>query len=70
MNKMMTFICIGLTAYLQADPVCSKCQRIREYNVAHPENNYEWYEDYLKDHPEEAAKLKNMNEDPEENKKN
>jgi hypothetical protein len=30
-------------------PVCQKCERIREYNAAHPENNYYYYEDYLKD---------------------
>lgn len=28
---------------------CAKCQQIREYNAAHPENNYTYYEDYLKD---------------------
>lgn len=33
--------------------ICQKCQRVREYNDQHPENNYEWYDDYLKDHPEE-----------------
>ena len=35
-------------------PVCHKCEKVREYNAAHPENNYEWYDDYLKD--KEAGK--------------
>lgn len=30
-------------------PVCPKCERIREYNRQHPENNYYWYDDYLKE---------------------
>jgi len=29
--------------------VCQKCERIREYNAEYPENNYYYYEDYLKD---------------------
>ncbi|CDZ79981.1 hypothetical protein BN1013_00485 [Candidatus Rubidus massiliensis] len=28
---------------------CTKCEKIREYNKAHPENNYYWYDDYLDD---------------------
>lgn len=31
------------------EAVCKKCQVIREYNAAHPENNYYYYDDYLKD---------------------
>lgn len=33
-------------------PVCKKCQKIREYNAEHPENNYYWYDDYLKEKKE------------------
>lgn len=28
---------------------CQMCDEIREYNRNHPENNYEYYDDYLKD---------------------
>lgn len=30
-------------------PVCHRCELIREYNASHPENNYYWYDDYLKE---------------------
>ena len=33
-------------------PVCHKCELIREYNAEHPENNYYWYDDYLKEKKE------------------
>lgn len=49
MNKLfLLFIPVFL---LQAEegPVCKKCQMIREYNAAHPENNYEYYDDYIRD---------------------
>lgn len=32
---------------------CPLCEQLREYHRTHPENNYEYYEDYLK---EQAAK--------------
>jgi hypothetical protein len=32
---------------LFGEPVCKKCEVIREYNKEHP-GNYEYYEDYLK----------------------
>lgn len=45
-------------ATLAADeaPVCVKCEKIREYNAAHPENNYYYYEDYLKDQAKKDEK--------------
>ena len=44
-------------ALLAADePVCPKCEMIREYNAAHPENNYTYYEDYLKDQAKKEQK--------------
>lgn len=52
---------------LQADegPVCHRCEKIREYNAAHPENNYYWYDDYLKDKEKgkEAPKEESKKED-------
>jgi len=32
--------------------ICTKCEKIREYNRAHP-SKYTYYEDYLKDKEEE-----------------
>lgn len=40
---------LALNCYAEDAPVCKKCQVIREYNAAHPENNYYWYDDYLKE---------------------
>ncbi len=44
--------------------VCKKCEEVREYNRMHPENNYEYYDDYLKDHAkkQEAAHKDNNEE--------
>jgi len=28
---------------------CPLCEKVRAYNEQHPENNYYWYDDYLKD---------------------
>ncbi len=39
----------------EKEPVCEKCQRIRAYNAAHPENNYFYYDDYLKDQEKKHA---------------
>ncbi|MBN9377698.1 MAG: hypothetical protein BGO14_11440 [Chlamydiales bacterium 38-26] len=44
-------ICTQASAQ-DSGPVCHQCERIREYNAAHPENNYYWYDDYLKDQKE------------------
>lgn len=37
-----------LISELHAEPVCPKCEAIREYNKTH-HKNYEYYEDYLKE---------------------
>lgn len=37
-------------------PVCHRCEKIREYNAAHPENNYYWYDDYVKDKKQDDSK--------------
>ena len=39
---------------------CPLCDQLREYHRTHPENNYEFYEDYLKD---QAAKAHNKTEE-------
>jgi len=58
--KIITFLLalLSICTVLHADsaaPVCHKCEIIREYNASHPENNYYWYDDYLKDKNEGKA---------------
>lgn len=42
-------LAIAALCFTNAFAQCAKCQEIREYNAAHPENNYTYYDDYLKD---------------------
>lgn len=51
------------------EPVCPKCVKIREYNAAHPETNYEWYDDYLKDKEEGKAREREPENSTNSNKK-
>ncbi len=44
-----TLLIVGYTFGDNEGPVCHQCEKIRAYNAAHPENNYYWYDDYLKD---------------------
>ena len=46
---MFTLLFVTTALQAQEAPVCKKCQLIREYNAAHPENNYYWYDDYLQE---------------------
>lgn len=50
---LSSLIICGSACTDEAGPVCHKCEIIREYNAAHPENNYYWYDDYLKKNKEE-----------------
>ncbi len=34
---------------------CQRCKVIREYNKAHPENNFYWYDDYLEKQNEDKG---------------
>lgn len=43
-----------------AEPVCKKCEVIREYNKSHP-GDYEYYDDYLKN--QKADDIKNQPKD-------
>jgi len=48
--KMMQLIVAAMIfapSVIQAG--CPLCEQVREYNRTHPENNYEYYEDYLKE---------------------
>lgn len=49
------------------EPVCHKCQIIREYNRTHKETDFIYYEDYLKD-KEEKAKQKSSGDQPADQK--
>jgi hypothetical protein len=62
MKKYLPLLFIPALA-LVAEPVCEKCQKIREYNAAHPENNTIWYEDYQKDHPDVRPTPSDNNKD-------
>lgn len=58
MKKTFLFIllfCLSLL-FQQIEGVCHKCELIREYNKNHPENNYYWYDDYLKEKGDKQAK--------------
>ena len=49
--KKFIFLSLLASGFLQAEnaPGCKKCQLIREFNAAHPENNYYRYDDYLEE---------------------
>jgi hypothetical protein len=46
---LLGFSVITGSAFSDEGPVCHKCELIREYNAQHPENNYYWYDDYVKE---------------------
>lgn len=49
--KILSFLILGMSflGIVSADePVCPRCESIREYNKTH-HKNYKYYEDYLKD---------------------
>jgi hypothetical protein len=72
--KKMLFLSLGITSIFsvnfaeEAGPVCAKCEKVREYNAAHPENNYVWYDDYLKDKSEGKAHESELKTNPNANK--
>lgn len=47
---------IASSAFAGEEPVCHKCEIIREHNKKHP-GEYEYYEDYLKHQKENAEAL-------------
>lgn len=62
----LTFIIFGLVCGLfiiaDAEPVCHKCEIIREYNRTHKETDFIYYEDYLKDKEEKAKQNSTQNQ--------
>lgn len=65
MNKLFFLFLPVFLLQAEEGPVCKKCQMIREYNAAHPENNYEYYDDYIKD-LEKKKKAGEAVQDPKE----
>lgn len=67
--KGMSLFSILLSAFssisLFADPVCHRCEVIREYNKEHP-GDFEYYEDYL----EAGKKQSETDKNPAQMKKN
>lgn len=53
MQKFIYACSMIINLSLLAEPVCHKCEVIREYNKEHP-GEYEFYEDYLKAQKKEA----------------
>lgn len=55
---MLYFLILPLLAFsglaAEGTSSCPKCEMVREYNAAHPENHPYYYEDYLKE--QEAKK--------------
>lgn len=49
-KKTLIAALVSCVSILSAEPVCHKCEEIREANK-HRTDNYEYYDDYLKDHP-------------------
>ena len=59
-----------LTAFSlsSAEPVCHRCEEIREYNAEHHEN-FEYYDDYVKlEKNEKSTKLKTSDDYKNNNK--
>jgi hypothetical protein len=48
-------VCASVLIPASIQAVCPLCEQLREYHRTHPENNYEFYEDYLKDQAAKAA---------------
>lgn len=51
---ILSSLVVGVSLNANEGPVCHQCEKIREYNAAHPEKNYYWYDDYLKDQEKEC----------------
>ena len=47
---------IAFTALAADEAACGRCEQVREYNAAHPEKNYTYYEDFLKDQAQKENK--------------
>lgn len=54
--RHLSFLFLFCSAFgiTNAEPVCHKCEAIREYNRTHKETDFIYYEDYVKDKEEKA----------------
>lgn len=50
---LFSALAVSSFSIAEEEPVCHKCEIIREYNKKHP-GDYEYYEDYLKHQKEDA----------------
>lgn len=56
MKSISLFVCAMVLTSSSVFANCPTCEKVREYNKNHPENNYEYFEEYAFEHPEEAPK--------------
>lgn len=49
MKALILSIILLSPIVLFSDPVCHRCELLREYHEKHPEENYYWYDDYLEE---------------------
>jgi hypothetical protein len=66
MKKLTLLVCTLAALFTSSnafsnEPVCHKCEIIREENK-HKVNEFEFYEDYLKAHPEAAQNHQETNQ--------
>lgn len=68
MKKMMSFLFLNACVFMivEAEPVCHKCEVIREYNRTHKETDFIYYEDYLKDKEAKGQPSTTQNQTKEE----
>jgi hypothetical protein len=59
--SLVIFSVAGLTTFTAHgdEPVCHRCEEIREYNAKHHEN-FEYYDEYVKTHEESGQKTAAM----------
>lgn len=60
--SLLKFSCAALMIFSfqqgWSEKPCALCEKVREHNAQHPENNYFWYDDYLKDQGNQEGKEK------------
>jgi len=67
MKKMLLIFILNSMLFMivTAEPVCHKCEVIREHNRTHKETDLIYYDDYLKD-KEDKSKLNSTQKQPKE----
>ncbi len=67
MRNLIFIVSVFAINTVFSEPVCHKCEEIREYNRTHKETDFIYYEDYLKDKEEKAKQNSSQNQSKEEN---